>query len=433
MAKIAIVSSYSESCGNATYAHVLKEEFGRHMQADVLRLDLFVLQKYGRAFRTLGDRHIREIAEKLKDYDYVNIQCEFGLYGAVPSDSLRRLKILLDAAKNVILTMHRIDLSTSTLDDLYWGRIKYWSPSSWVDAYHRRKGESAYKQLIQYCDKLSKQKNTWVLVHTVRERRLVQSLFRVGRVFDHPITFLTQRERSGLIEGNGRAAFRRRLGLENDDIKIVGAFGFISEYKGFDTLVKALRHLPDNYMLFIFGSQHPQSVKPHVSLDPSLKSVIKTVRKEASAVVNDRVKRLRALGNLTPIDNDVVDDLINFDLFKRVKFIGGLPDNEFVEALRYSDAVVLPYLEVGQSMSGVIALALEADANMFCANNLSFAEYKKYVGDVFENFDIGNYVELAQKIQKPRRDFRTVRDRAFEKYNISTNVQAHLEKFSLRN
>jgi hypothetical protein len=89
---------------------------------------------------------------------------------------------------------------------------------------------------------------------------------------------------------------------------------------------------------------------------------------------------------------------------------------------------VLPYLEVGQSMSGVIALAIECGANLYCARNRSFAEVMKYYGEVFVSFDIGNYVELAQKIQRGGNRFEEARSRALATYNLHSNVALHLER-----
>jgi hypothetical protein len=83
-------------------------------------------------------------------------------------------------------------------------------------------------------------------------------------------------------------------------------------------------------------------------------------------------------------------------------------------------------------MSGVIALAVESGATMFCANNLSFFETRKYYGDVYHTFDIGNYVELAQKISGGGDTFKPQRDIAFAKYNVETLVAEHLDKFGFK-
>ena len=41
---------------------------------------------------------------------------------------------------------------------------------------------------------------------------------------------------------------------------LVGVFGFLNEYKGITTAIQALRYLPANHHLLIFGGVHPQEI-----------------------------------------------------------------------------------------------------------------------------------------------------------------------------
>ena len=50
--------------------------------------------------------------------------------------------------------------------------------------------------------------------------------------------------------------------------KLIGVFGFLGRYKGFDTAVRALHHLPKDYHLVIFGGVHPNEIKPQQPIDP---------------------------------------------------------------------------------------------------------------------------------------------------------------------
>jgi hypothetical protein len=61
--------------------------------------------------------------------------------------------------------------------------------------------------------------------------------------------------------------------------------------------------------------------------------------------------------------------------------------------------VVLPYLEVGQSSSGPIAMALEMGCRVLATRTLAFLQYARYHPDQVEFFDIGNYAELADLIR----------------------------------
>jgi glycosyltransferase involved in cell wall biosynthesis len=456
--RMAIVSSYNEACGNASYTHVLKNSFAKHVDCDVIGLDLFLLQKIEKNFVKAGDRHIREIAERLKTYDYVNIQFEAGLYGASQNDVLRRIKVLMDACKNLTFTMHRVDPPKNDIDtilskcwDIFWTRGPVGVYSHIINSVGARRHEQLYSRIVRdvRARKIGGQ-NIWIAVHTKRERRLIEEFFDCKNVFDFPITFLRPEEREELRALTDKTAFHKKHSVPAD-AKIIGAFGFVSAYKGYETLIKALAMLPDNYHLYIFGGQHPQSIQPNMPIDEYLQRLIDLIDTETTQLFDKSSRSVTLASLLSKPDTsspqkrkapaaktatDIADTsgkglnlsaAMRKELINRVRFVGGLDDPDFLEALRLSDAVVLPYLEVGQSMSGVVCLALEALANMFCTNNNSMNEVRRYHGDVYTTFDIGNYVELAQKLQTPRPDYGPQRDKSYAKYNIIENVHRHLE------
>jgi glycosyltransferase involved in cell wall biosynthesis len=41
-----------------------------------------------------------------------------------------------------------------------------------------------------------------------------------------------------------------------EDAKLIGVFGFLSRYKGFETAIRAMRHLPSDHHLLIFCGVH---------------------------------------------------------------------------------------------------------------------------------------------------------------------------------
>lgn len=429
MKKLAIVSSYNEKCGNASYTHVLKNAFSEHFSVEVIPLDLFVLQKVSPRARALGDAHIEKIAKRLAEFDFVNIQFEAGLYGTIVRDIYKRVSKLISASRNLIFTMHRIDLPIKSMRGKIWNSIKNGKFGRVYENVRTSQFESLYERLANLCKAESRKKNVWISVHTRRERRILRDYFDVPNSFDHPLAYLNDTERSAAWKATDRANFLRKYGFRSN-VKILGVFGYISAYKGIETAISALNSLPDNYVLALFGSQHPQSVQAEMSIDPYLKSLLKRIRVESEGKVKMKLRRLSKLPrNVQGIDEVSVNQLVDYDISHRVRFLGNVDDPEFIEALRLCDAVVLPYLEVGQSMSGVVALATECGAKMFCANNASFAEVQKYYGPVFHNFDIGNHVELAQKIIQGGSDFKIERDSVYRKYNISTLVELFLQKF----
>ena len=425
--KLAIVSSYNESCGNASYTHVLKNGFSEHVDCDVISLDLFLTQKTHPTFVAAAEAHIADIAGKLRGYDYVNIQFEAGLFGATQSQILRRVKALLAACENVVVTMHRIDPPATTLKgmwQLFFRQLLNGRPINGfrdiINAVPRRRYELLYQDVVEACAARAKAANVWIAVHTRRERRLVEDIFGFKNVFDYPLTFLAESERRAVLSQTDEATFRARHGIA-DGVKVVGAFGFFGAYKGYETLIKALAVLPSQYHLYIFGGQHPATVAYNIPIDPYLNSLLGLISKGG---VKGKESDRRAGGSAA--SERTTGSGAN--LQHRVHFVGELSDPDFIEALRASDAVVLPYLEIGQSMSGVIGLGVECGANLFCARNKSFGELNKYYGDVYTAFDIGNHLELAEKIQKPANRFEELRESAFRKYNLSGNIALHLGK-----
>jgi glycosyltransferase involved in cell wall biosynthesis len=436
MQKLAIVSTYNENCGNASYTHALKCAFSKYIEVDVIALDLFLLQGTSPALVKAGDWHIKEICEKLKTYDFVNIQFEGGLYGGRITDILRRIKRLIDAAPNLTLTMHRVDTDVFPLSKSIALGIKSRSYKRFKSSVGAGKFSNLSQSVVKYCHKASSSKNVWIKVHTRREARAVKIIFRNDRVFDYPLVFLTPEERTQACMNSDRSGFLKKHGFAQDD-KVVGLFGYLSDYKGIDTAMQALALLPKEYKLGLFGSQHPQTVKRGEPINPYLKSLFELMGTidEDDHKDKARLARLEWLSGrratIQPLPTQVIS---NSKINERIRFVGSLPDPEFIEALRLCDAVVLPYLEVGQSMSGVVVLGLESGARLICANNYSFAETRRYFPDTFIGFDMGNTFELAQKIifcvdNPTQTQFESNRNACFDKYNIDGSIRMQLEKF----
>ena len=399
--KLAIVSSYNELCGNATYAFALKKEFEKYYNVDVLSLRVNLLRSENRQHKKLAQQHIDDLCSKLKDYDYVNIQLEVGLFGIKRRDIYSRLKKIVESSKNLIITMHRIDVKNSFLSVDFLKKVIN-SPMKAIKEYRDSSYyPSLYAKLILFFKYASNERNVNIIVHTKREKEIIKYMFGFDNVFDFPITFLNRNEIKyycdKAIESN--KVFRNRYNLGDSDV-IIGVFGFISDYKGHLTAIKALRILPENYKLMIFGSQHPQSILSNSDIDPYLEILIKEIKNRRKG-----------------------------DLSNRVYFCGSLSDDEFITALNQVNFTVLPYKETGQSGSGVASITLETRAKSIFSNNKAFFELSKYAPGAFETFDIGNYVELAQKILFYRDNYSKGLIEYYDKYNIENNINLHISLF----
>src|SRR4051794_18176709 len=86
------------------------------------------------------------------------------------------------------------------------------------------------------------------------------------------------------------------------------------------------------------------------------------------------------------------------------------------------DAVVFPYLEVGQSASGPISQALELGCRILASRTHAFLEFAEYHSNAIEFFDIGNHVELAERLMA-RRQFSS--RRGLPEFNTDTNREIY--------
>jgi len=398
--RLAIISSFDDACGNATYADLLCRGFNRVVPTEIVGIDHFLLGLRGKKAVALGDRHIEMLAEKIAHYEWVNLQFEYSLFGFYPWDVVRRFKKLVDAAPNLVITFHRMELPRPKPGP--WGIYDAIVHADF-NRYRRDVGMSeVYLKLMGIVERAGRSKNVHCLVHTEKERKKALVMAPKAKVANFPLTYCTPEERAGLIARKDPAGWRLRQGLP-ENAKVVGLFGFISKYKNFETPLRALRELGPEWHAVIFGSHHPMSFEENVKILPYLRKLIELIEKPDGT------------GNLT----------------SRVHFAGLVADPVMYEAIVNSDVVVLPYLEVGQGMSGIAALCLELKANVIFSNNHSFNELNRYQSEVARLFDMGNYVELAQKIPRLQVDETLERrlDAYYETYNLEKNIAFHLGLF----
>jgi hypothetical protein len=93
-------------------------------------------------------------------------------------------------------------------------------------------------------------------------------------------------------------------------------------------------------------------------------------------------------------------------MMSRVHFIGSVSDDDMLLGMTMCDAVVIPYINSQHTGSGPASQAIELSRPTYVSRNRQFGELAKYYPDNFEFFDIGNHLELAQKILRhpPGRD-----------------------------
>ena len=367
---MAIVSSYSESCGNAAFTRILHdsiEYYHEGMRVEVVELDLKLLQSINRQVRLKGDEHIRERCARLETYDLVNIQMEAGLYGTLPGDIVGRFRKLVSANPNTSVTLHSPRLissaqsgSRSAIKKLLRFDIKGGLRDLIGDKYAQVHLD-INKKIITAAIK----QNARLIVHTTRSEKQIKDFFSYSNIVVHPLKMIPQ---DYVKDTNTFERIIHQANFAEGD-RLIGMFGYISAYKGHVDAMKALEQLPENYKLLIFGRQHPQTLKANGKTDEYLELLINLVKKSTK-------------------------------LKNRVFFMGELNDKDFLDVVSSVDIAWLPYYENGQDGSGIASICVDLCPKVLCSTSFAFDELFKLV--TYNNvmrFDIGNILEMALKTE----------------------------------
>jgi glycosyltransferase involved in cell wall biosynthesis len=250
-------------------------------------------------------------------------------------------------------------------------------------------------------------------------------LYGFDNVFDHPLSFLSAKDVEGVRASTSRTHFPNLARLPTDTV-LIGVFGFLDEYKGFGTAIRALHHLPKNYHLLIFGGVHPNEIPGRRPVHPYITSLFGEAYTATSAY-----ERLRATTDpLAPgvilVAERFLGELLGEhprDLSARIHFMGALGDADFLAGMAVCDATVFPYLEVGQSASGPISQALELGCRVIASRTHTFLGFGEYHPDTVEFFDVGNHLELAERLRAPRQ---FPARPGLPEYNVETNKAVYL-------
>lgn len=368
MKKLAIISSFNESCGNAAFTKVIRDSIHAYTQqkVEVIGLNLPLLQSSQRKERKLADIYINDLCKKLRTFDAVNIQMEAGLYGSIPSDIVKRVSYLATACPITSVTLHSPRLISQDQQSFRLGIKKILKlqlikglkilASSLAPAIHIATNRKILKNIIKARCKL--------IVHTLRAREQINNLYRYDNVEVHPLKMVEARKE---VSSTFLPLIKKGLGIEENAI-IIGMFGYISLYKGHIEALSALKHLPTNYKLMIFGRQHPQTIRSN-QIDSYINLLVLKISKSSL-------------------------------LRGRVFFMGELNEKDFVQAASEVDIVWLPYHENGQDGSGIASICCDVAKRVLASSSFAFDELTKLIP--YKNmirFDIGNYLEMAQKTE----------------------------------
>lgn len=389
--KLAIISSYDDFCGNASYTKALREGLAKHYDVTVISLNVRLLRNES---RKRIRQYVKQVCEQLQLYDCVNIQFEEGLFGSSFSSIKYSFFAIAKACKKLVLTMHRIHGEVKYPNFAFLGKsLLKLNPKPFLkacmQAYATNRHVPLYNSIVKFC----KKRQIPIIVHTPRSKEFIQEKFLYQSVFDHPLSFHDQDYIESIMSTYSRKDFCEEYALDINSVYI-GIFGFINNYKGHETAIKALLHLPENHKLLIFGAQHPHTIQ---------------LGEKIHRYIKDLIQLISSLG-----------------LSHRVEFHRIGNDDEFLRALLRCDYNVLPYIEVNQGGSGIAALSLETCSNALFAQTNAFLELEKYAPNAFKLFSIGNYRELASAILSYRKQrFTPYLKNYHQKYNLTTNVNLY--------
>jgi len=242
--RLAIISTRNALCGIAAYTKALERQLADLFEITVFDLDQYLLRGQHRRVRALGDRHIKDICRQLADFDAVNLQLEFGTLGRSARQICRRFKWIVAAAPRLSITFHSLkrppifpwyDFAKSVVT------LRWRSAVEMCDGFFR---EATLSEAIADClRRAQRRKPVSAIVHNRRDLADACHLHGIERVFDHPLAFLSADDAQDI---NSQGTRRRFPVLDRlaDQAILVGVFGFLNDYKGFGTVIRALHHLP---------------------------------------------------------------------------------------------------------------------------------------------------------------------------------------------
>ena len=262
-ARLAVVSTYDDLCGIAAYTRSLEKQLDDIFDVTVFDLNQFLLRSTHRRVRKFGDKHIQAICREIRHYDTVNLQLEHGTLGRGCSDIFRRFSWILRASPQLSVTFHSIMLSEAfDFAECFKEVCRFNFTKAIAMRAHYMRTNRLSAGIASRLRRAQRFKPVSVIVHTRRDHWHMKYVHGMRNVYDHPLSFLGAAEAQEI---------RRAASLEKFSVleavpvhcKLIGVFGFLSRYKGFDTVIRALHHLPEEYHLLIFGGVHPNEIRRH--------------------------------------------------------------------------------------------------------------------------------------------------------------------------
>lgn len=360
--RIALLSTWNERCGIAHYSSFLKLALDPHLDITVIPLPREMLRD--EKDQKKGDGYIARMAPGLRDFDIVCVQLEPSLFGLTASQIRRRFRAVLDHSKDMIVTFHSVP--PHDYRGLLGQVARQFSARSLVRFGQNLHAVATWRAMLGDIVQHARKFKVTAIAHSKADAEILKRVLAGVEVRDNPLSYMSQDFIEGIDDKAYSSSLPSLLPKLDQNIRYIGVFGFFGPQKGFDTAILALKHLPENYHLLMFSGVHEAALRVGEGTQPYLEKLIRLVEKHKLA--------------------------------DRVHFLGSVSDDDLLLAMKVCDAAVMPYLNTGQSASGPANQAVELSRICYFTRSLQFLEMEKYLPNTFQYFDIGNYVELAQKI-----------------------------------
>jgi glycosyltransferase involved in cell wall biosynthesis len=387
--KFLVVSSYKRACGIAQYVEFLELPLRDQVDFDIeiAALPVDLLRSQSPYARKAAVTEFDEILLKVAQADVVNIQLEPGLFGFTPTQIWRNLNAIIGRSKKVIITYH-------TVPPLEAERFRL-SRSGLLNYLRDWRGNYVFNRLFAKI-----RKNPTKFQHIVQTAREAKNFALQGiprdTITHQPLAFVSKPVRQRMEHEVARAEVSTRMNIKSG--VLLGCFGFLSQYKGIEVAIRALGNLPADHHLLVVGGLHPEGVQKGNVEQPYITKLIREISKH------------RAMKG-------------------RVHFCGALDNDEFNQVMLACDAVILPYAEVGQTSSGPASLALDMARPLYCSHTKCFSELDRYQPGAVTFFEVGNHIELAQKLANREGDARgrvEARAKYLEKYSVEHRAASYI-------
>ncbi|CFR05129.1 glycosyltransferase family protein [Yersinia frederiksenii] len=400
---VGIISSFDILCGNATYSEQLAQGIEKR-GGRVIRIAVpETIQKDD------DKKAIAEIIKQAKQCSIINIQMELGLYGSNPSTSSKHLvNIFKSLPAKTIVTVHRIEKKPNSLLKTLKNNMKYmpFIKSVLFSCKQIARQSYLFKSYQRIFNEVRKQ-NFITISHTMRDSEFLKQYYNVESIM-HPIMWPDT-----LVTNNKK--MRNHSGVE------IGIFGFISPHKNFKLVVEAFSYLleleliPQDSRLVISGGYHPGA--------PGYGSKSSLYIGFSDCKCTDF-----AIDGLKPTEE--ISAMIQIKKLKNVDWSIGADDNEMANLLSQVDIVVIPYLETGQSGSGITSQAIQFAKKLVMSDTKMTRQHQELCDSKIIIFDTAAVVSLATAILQALDTEETPRFK--KEYNFNNIINIITQKIQVR-